>query len=99
MKLTVIEAQRRWLEIIERVRSGEEVEISEDGVVIGLLIRPNPFRTRVRTATIIAAEDTLSVLNALRSEPTKQSVQGISPERAESLTRALREERDNDWSS
>jgi antitoxin (DNA-binding transcriptional repressor) of toxin-antitoxin stability system len=99
VRLTVTEAQNRWLEVLELVSSGERVEISENETVVAVLIRPDQLRARAKTQTMIAAEETLETLNIFRAAPMNRHPQGISSERVESLTRELREERDNDWSS
>ena len=97
MTLTVTEARARLREALERVKDGEEIELSQNGQVVAILIHPDKLRARVRTPNTLAAEERLEALRALRSAPPQGKRKGLSPERAEALVNTLRQHRDGDW--
>lgn len=79
--------------VLERVKRGEEVEITQHGEVVATLLHPSRLRQRVRTPRTKAADALLAQLEHARREPADRGV-GISRERADARVADLRLERD-----
>jgi antitoxin (DNA-binding transcriptional repressor) of toxin-antitoxin stability system len=96
MLMTVTEARARMREALEHVKAGEEVELSQNGQVIAVLVHPSKLRSQVRTPNTIAAENFLENLKRARTErrPLKPV---LSPAFAQELANDLRRERDSEW--
>ena len=94
MTMTVTEARARLREALERVKAGEEVELSQNGQVIAVLVHPDKLRPRVRTANTIAAEALLLSLEQARNQRVTAS---LSAEAAQDLVSEVRRQRDEDW--
>ena len=92
--MTVTEARARLREALERVKAGEEVELSQNGQVIAVLVHPDKLRPRVRTANTIAAEALLLSLEQARNQRVTAS---LSAEAAQDLVSEVRRQRDEDW--
>lgn len=93
--ITVSEARARLREVLERVKRGEEVHITQNGEVVAALIRPSQWRPRVRTPAIIAAEKLGEELDRARANPVPlNQLPELSAERAEELVRSIRAGRD-----
>jgi antitoxin (DNA-binding transcriptional repressor) of toxin-antitoxin stability system len=96
MLMTVTEARARMREALEHVKAGEEVELSQNGQVIAVLVHPSKLRSQVRTPNTIAAENFLENLKRARTE--RRPLQPVlSPAFAEELANDLRRERDGEW--
>jgi len=83
-------------EALERVKQGEEIEITQNGEVVAVWLHPEKVRRRIRTPNTVAAQKLLEDLERGRENPERG--EGLSAERAEALVRALRAERDGDKS-
>jgi antitoxin (DNA-binding transcriptional repressor) of toxin-antitoxin stability system len=94
--MTVTEARAKMREAIERVKRGEEIEITQNGEVVAVWLHPSKLHYRVRTPAVIEAEEMLEEFERLRRERTPIADPGISAEEVEERTRELREERDYD---
>jgi prevent-host-death family protein len=94
MTMTVTEARARMREALERVKAGEEVELSQNGQVIAVLVHPDKLRPRVRTANTVAAEALLHSLERTRNQRVTAS---LSAESAQDLVSEVRRQRDEDW--
>ena len=97
LTMTVSEARARLREALESVRAGEEIELSQNGIVVAILVHPDRLNPRVRTANTIAAENMMNVFRDLQKNPPRRTPPGLSNARAETLIRELRDERDTDW--
>lgn len=95
LTMTVTEARARLREALERVRNGEDIELSQNGQVVAVIVHPDKIRTTVRTANTLAAQDRLEKLRVMRGAQSTR--QAISPERADALVNELQKARDEDW--
>lgn len=95
LMMTVTEARARMREALEHVKAGEEVELSQNGQVIAVIVHPSKLRSRIRTPSTIATEALLENLKRARNErrPLKPM---LSQAFAEELERDIRRERDGD---
>jgi prevent-host-death family protein len=95
LTMTVTEARARLREALERVRNGEDIELSQNGQVVAVIVHPDKLRTPVRTPNTLAAQDRLERLRTMRgAHPTRAE---ISAARADAMVNELRERRDEDW--
>lgn len=81
-------------EAIEKVKAGEEVEITQNGEVVAVWVHPSRRRPMVRTPSTVAAERLHEELESLRKERRPLATPGISAQRAQELVDAIRAERD-----
>ncbi len=95
LTMTVTEARARLREALERVRDGENIELSQNGQVVAVIVHPDKIRATVRTTNTMTAQDRLEKLRTMRAAPVAR--QGISPERADALVNELHKARDEDW--
>ena len=84
-------------EIMDCVKEGEEIHITQNGEVVAAMLHPSNLRHRVRTPNTIAAEKLLREFKEMQKNPPDLSDigEGISSERAEQLVREIRTERDS----
>lgn len=94
--MTVTQARANMREALERVKAGEEIEITQNGEVVAVWLHPSKRRPMVRTANTMAAEAFLEDFRKLQENPPPLAEPGISLERAEELIREIRQERDED---
>lgn len=95
-KVTVSQLRAHLREALERVGRGEELEITQHGQVVAVMVHPDKQRPMVRTPSTIAAGRLLAEFRELQENPPPLARPGIGVERAEELIRELREERDED---
>jgi prevent-host-death family protein len=98
MTMTVTEARARMREALEHVKEGQEVELSQNGQVIAVIVHPSKLHSRVRTTNTLAADAFLE--NLKRAKAQKAGTQRrtikpvLSPERGADLERDVRQQRD-----
>ncbi len=92
--ITVTELRANMKELVERVKRGEELEITQNGEVAAVMLHPSRLRHRVRTPSTLKAESLLREFEALRQE-APQFGEGFSEERAQDLVQTIRDERDS----
>lgn len=89
LSLTVTEVRARMREVLAHVKAGEEVEFSQNGQVVAVLVHPSRLR-RPRTPNTIAADELMAALHAKKSQQRSSLPAGRSDE----LVKKLRAERD-----
>lgn len=94
--ITVSEARTKMRDVLERVKQGEEIEITQNGEVVAVWLHPSKLRYRVRTPAVTEAEKMLAEFERLQRERPPLATPGITEEQAEQRVRELREERDYD---
>lgn len=96
MRMTVSQARAQMREALDKVKAGEEVEITQNGEVVAVWVHPSTRKPIVRTANTLTAERLHETLERTRRERPLVATPGISAKRAEELVEALRDERDED---
>ncbi|SHJ79834.1 prevent-host-death family protein [Tessaracoccus bendigoensis DSM 12906] len=84
-------ARQTLPEQLDRVEAGEEVSITRHGRVVAVLVRPDVLQARRASKAWDEAGRIASLLDSARSQPLQTPA--ISPERAEELVDAVRDER------
>jgi antitoxin (DNA-binding transcriptional repressor) of toxin-antitoxin stability system len=92
--MSVSEFRSQLRRAFARVESGEVLEITRDGQVAAVLIHPDLLNRRVRTPSVLAAEQLHDVLERARSRSSGSKARGLSNARAEELVKTIRGERD-----
>lgn len=93
--VNVSEARANLRSLLERVKRGEDVELTQNGATVAVLVHPSkrvagrPEAQRV----IEAGRKLLSEIDELRGKRSKLSG-ALTPERADEMVRELRAERD-----
>jgi prevent-host-death family protein len=95
-KVTVSQLRAHMREALERVGRGEELEVTQHGQVVAVLVHPAKRRPIVRTPSTIAAKKLHEELERLRRNPPPLPSPGISREFAEELIVEIRADRDED---
>ena len=90
--LTVSEARAHLRSLLERVKDGEEIVLTQYGQAVAVLIHPSRLRDRRASAVLDAAARRLEELRAARRHPDRG--QGLSAARAEELVTEVRAARD-----
>jgi antitoxin (DNA-binding transcriptional repressor) of toxin-antitoxin stability system len=93
--MTVSEARANMREALERVKKGEEIEITQNGEVVAVWLHPSKLRYRARTEAIKDAELLLEKLREAREAPLELKG-SYTQEDAEAHIREIREGRDYD---
>ncbi len=93
--MTVTEARAKMREVLERVKQGEEIEITQNGEVVAVWLHPSKLRYRARTEAIREAERLAERLREARSAPFELKG-SYTLEEAEERIREIREGRDYD---
>lgn len=93
LNVTVTEARARLREVLEHVKAGEEVEFSQNGQVVAVLVHPSRLRRSTRTPNTLASEQLMASLNRLKQEKTQSSA-SLKTGRADKVVEELRLERD-----
>jgi prevent-host-death family protein len=93
--MKVSEARAHFRAVIERVKKGEEVTLTQNGEPVAKLVSVEERPSRWRPETLEAAERTLREIREARSRPFDIG-RGISVERGEQLIREIRAERDEE---
>ena len=101
--MTVSEARARMREALERVKRGEELEITQNGEVVAVWLHPSKLRYRVRTPAVQLSVQLAEELRAARRSPFKLETEPTKSENAldeaEAHIREIRADRDDDvWS-
>lgn len=94
--LTVTEVRAHLKDVIERVKRGEEVHITQNGEVVAVWLHPTRVRQRVRTPHTVAADELAEELEALRRARPRLPEPGLSAAYAEALVGEIRADRDRD---
>lgn len=82
-------------EALERVKRGEEIQLTQNGEVVAVWLHPSKLRQRVRTPHTLAAERLREQLEQDRRNPPQRG-DGITAERAEEMIRDVRAEREHE---
>lgn len=90
--MNVSEARSSMREALQRVKDGEEIELTQNGEVVAIWIHPSKLRTRIRTENTIAAEKLLTTLNSPASKDLPEPV--LSTEEADKWIEEIRKDRD-----
>jgi prevent-host-death family protein len=93
LSVTVTEARARMREVLEHVKTGEEVEFSQNGQVVAVLVHPSKWRRPVRTPNTLASEELMANFKRLKQEKTIPTM-SLKKGRADQLVQELRLERD-----
>jgi prevent-host-death family protein len=93
LNITVTEARARLREVLEHVKAGEEVEFSQNGQVVAVLVHPSKLRRPTRTPNTLASEQLMANFNRLKQEKST-SPASLKPGRSDELAQELRLERD-----
>jgi prevent-host-death family protein len=93
LNVTVTEARARLREVLEHVKAGEEVEFSQNGQVVAVLVHPSKLRRPIRTPNTLASEQLMANFNRLKQEKST-SPASLKPGRSDELAQELRLERD-----
>jgi prevent-host-death family protein len=93
LNVTVTEARARMREVLEHVKAGEEVEFSQNGQVVAVLVHPSRLRRPTRTPNTLASEQLMANFNRLKQEKL-QSPASLKTGRADKPVKELRLERD-----
>ena len=93
LSITVTEARARMREVLEHVKAGEEVEFSQNGQVVAVLVHPSKLRRQIRTPNTLASELLMANFNRLKQEKSQPSA-SLNPGRSNDLVKELRLERD-----
>ena len=91
--ISVSELRSKMKDVVERVKCEEEIEITQNGEVVAVMLHPSRLRQRVRTPSTVAADKLLRDFMEMQRNPPDFG-EGISPERAEEMVRDIRAERD-----
>jgi prevent-host-death family protein len=98
LTMTVTEARARMREALEHVKEGQEVELSQNGQVIAVIVHPSKLHSRVRTTNTIAAGVLLENLKRAKSQNAGTGRRTINPvlsaERGADLEQDVRQQRD-----
>lgn len=90
----VTELRANLRDVLERVKRGEDVIVTQNDEPVAAMLHPSKVRLRVRTANTEAADALLERLAEARREQPERG-RGISLERAESMVEELRSDRDS----
>jgi prevent-host-death family protein len=61
-RLTVTEARTRWRETLELVQAGEDIELTQRGQVVAVIVPASTSRSRIQTANTVAVDALLARL-------------------------------------
>lgn len=94
-KMTVSQARAQMREAIEKVKAGEEVEITQNGEVVAVWVHPSKRRPIVRTPSTMAAQRLHRELERSREAKPPISSPAVRAEHAEELVRQVRADRES----
>ncbi len=94
LSVTVTEARARMREVLAHVKAGEEVEFSQNGQVVAVLVHPSRLRRPTRTPNTLAAEQLMTTYNRLK-QGKSQHFESLQSGRSEELVKELQLERDS----
>ncbi|HEX5939291.1 MAG TPA: type II toxin-antitoxin system prevent-host-death family antitoxin [Dehalococcoidia bacterium] len=93
--MRVSDVRAHFRAVIERVKKGEEVTLTQNGEPVAKIVALNERPSRWRPETLEAAGRTLKEIREARSRPFDIGP-GISVERGEQIIREIRAERDEE---
>jgi prevent-host-death family protein len=100
MTMTVTEARANFRQVIERVKGGEEIPLSQNGEVVAVLIHPKRLSSRIVSSNMIAAQDRLAMLKRFQSQNTLLHVDtAISEDEVNAMVNDVYTERSEAWRS
>jgi antitoxin (DNA-binding transcriptional repressor) of toxin-antitoxin stability system len=94
VRMTVSQARAQMKEALEKVKGGEEVEITQNGEVVAVWVHPSKRRPVVRTPGTRLAGRLHEELDRGRQERPKVSSSAMTVQRAEELIEQIRSARD-----
>lgn len=96
LNMTVTEARSNLRQALEHVKNGEDVELSQNGTVIAVMVHPDKLHSRIRTVNTVAADALLTTLRRGRLAATspRTLTPSLSSARAVDLERDVRAGRD-----
>ena len=98
LTMTVTEARARMREALEHVKEGYEVELSQNGQVIAVIVHPSKLHSRLRTANTLAAGVLLENLKRAKAISNGVGPRTIKPvlsaEHGADLEQDVRQQRD-----
>ena len=98
MQMTVTEARARLRQALEHVKDGQEVELSQNGQVIAVIVHPSKLHSRVRTSNTLASGvllENLKHAKAQNASPERRTIKPVlSAERGADLEQDVRQQRD-----
>ena len=89
--ISVSELRANLKNVLERVKRGEEVRLTQNGEVVAAVLHPDRLRWRAETPNTLAAERLLDEFNG-PLEPLPEP--SLSPAEGEALVAEIREARD-----
>lgn len=90
----VTELRANLRDVLDRVKRGEEVIVTQNDEVVAAMLHPTKLRSRIRTRHTEAADALVEQLHqASRTRPDRG--EGLSPEGADARIAELRSERDS----
>ncbi len=92
--MSVSEACSSMREALQRVKDGEEIELTQNGEVVAVWIHPSKLRTRIRTENTVAAEKLLATLNSPAPASQDLPEPTLSAEEADKWAEEIRQDRD-----
>jgi prevent-host-death family protein len=93
LSVTVTQARARMREVLAHVKAGEEVEFSQNGQVVAVLVHPSRLHRPTRTPNTLAAEQLMATFNRLKQDKP-QRLNSLQPGRSDELVKELQLERD-----
>ena len=90
--MNVSEARSNMREALQRVKAGEEIELTQNGEIVAVWIHPSKLKTRIRTENTVAAQALLSKLNSPTPENLPEPT--LSAEQADKWVEEIRQDRD-----
>lgn len=91
--ISVTEVRARLRAVLDLVKNGDEVVITQNGDPVAVLVHPSRLRARRAGPALDAAAARLERLHAARSRRPARGV-GLAPERAQQLVDDVRWDRD-----
>jgi prevent-host-death family protein len=96
--MTVTEARANFRAVIERVKGGEDIALSQNGKVVAVLIHPKRLSSRIVSSNMLAARDRLAMLRQLQSQNTALQLDiTISEDKANEMVNNVYSERNEAW--
>ena len=89
--VTVSDLRANLKTVLERVKQGEEVHLTQNGEVVAAVLHPDKLKGRVRTPNTLAAEQLLSAFDS-PLEPLPEP--SLTQAEGDELVKELREARD-----
>jgi prevent-host-death family protein len=94
MTITVSQARANLRAVLDRVKSGEEVVLTQNGEPVAVLVHPSQLGARRASPLLAASEDRLEQLREARDRKPDRGA-GLSAARARRLVADIRAARDH----